>query len=72
MTPAELFKKGLVTYDTSYGSNDSFYNNLPYVKDYDLCNWTPLRMFSGNVIKYYQYSMDKPVILFTDPDNTQQ
>lgn len=68
MTAEDLFKKELMVYDTSYGCNDSFYNNLPYIKDYDLCNWKPLRMFSGNIIKYYQYKMDKPVILYTDPD----
>jgi len=25
-------------------------------------------MYSGNVIKYYQYHLSKPVILFTDTD----
>lgn len=65
----ELFKKMLKTFDHKYESATLFYDNLPYVRDYDLCNWTPLRMFSGNVIKYYQYKMDKPIILQTDPDS---
>ncbi len=69
MTPQELFKKSLMTYEPSGSGHDSFYYSLPYVKDYDLCNWRPLRMYSGNVIKFYQYQLDKPVILFTDPDN---
>lgn len=68
MTPQELFAKSLMTYDAGADSHDSFYYSLPYVKDYDLCNWRPLRMLSGNIIKYYQYSLDKPVILFTDPE----
>lgn len=68
MTPQEIFAKSLVTYDKSYRSNDSFYYHLPYHKDYDLCNWNPMRMYSGNVIKYYQYHLSKPVILFTDTD----
>lgn len=68
MDAQELFKKSLMTYDTKYGTNDSFYYNLPYVKDFDLCNWRPMRMFSGNIIKFYQYTLDKPVILFTDTD----
>jgi hypothetical protein len=68
MTPQELFAKSLVTYDQSYSSNDSFYYKLPYVKDFDLCNWNPMRMCSGNVIKFYQYKMDKPVVLFTDTE----
>lgn len=69
MTPQELFAKELSTYDRRFGTSDRFYYTLPYVRDYDLCNWTPMRMFSGNVIKYYQYKLDKPVVLFTDPDN---
>lgn len=69
MTPQELFAKALVTYDSSYSTNDSFYYNLPYKKDYDLCNWRPMRMQSGNVIKFYQYRMEQPVVLFTDTDD---
>ena len=69
MTPQEIFAKTLVTYDKSYSSNDTFYYQLPYKKDYDLCNWSPLRMYSGNIIKYYQYRMQQPVVLFTDTDN---
>ena len=69
MTPQELFSKSLVTYDRSYSTNDSFYYKLPYKKDFDLCNWTPMRMYSGNIIKFYQYTLDKPVVLFTDTDD---
>ena len=69
MTPQELFAKSLVTYDRSYSTNDSFYYKLPYKKDFVLCNWTPMRMYSGNIIKFYQYTLDKPVVLFTDTDD---
>ena len=69
MTPQELFAKSLVTYDRSYSTNDSFYYKLPYKKDFDLCNWTPMRMYSGNIIKFYQYTLDKPVVLFTYTDD---
>ena len=65
----ELFAKSLLTYDKSYGSNDSFYYNLPYKKDFDLCNWNPMRMYSGNIIKFYQYRLEQPVIRFTDTDD---
>ena len=68
MIDEELFKKMLMTFDHKYEAASVFYDNLPYVRDYDLCNWTPLRMVSGNIIKYYQYKLDKPVILQTDPD----
>lgn len=69
MTPVELFTKELLSYDNQAGPHDSFYYNLPYVKDYDLCNWSPLRMQSGNIIKFYQYKVDKPLILFTDTED---
>ena len=69
MTAQEIFAKSLVTYDKSYSSNDSFYYKLPYKKDFDLCNWNPMRMYSGNVIKFYQYKLDQPVVLFTDTDD---
>lgn len=69
MTPQELFSKELKTYDRQFGTSAKFYYDLPYERDYDLCNWSPLRIFSGNIIKFYQYQLDKPVVLFTDPDN---
>ncbi len=68
MIDEELFKKMLMTFDHKYEAASVFYDNLPYVRDYDLCNWTPLRMVSGNIIKYYQYKLDKPVIPQTDSD----
>lgn len=68
MYDEELLKKVLKSFDHKYESATTFYDNLPYVRDYDLCNWVPLRMFSGNIIKYYQYTLSKPVILQTDPD----
>ena len=68
MTAEELFAKALMTYEKGGGDHDMFYYNLPYEKDYDLCNWRPMRLYSGNIIKYYQYKLDQPVVLFTDPD----
>ncbi len=64
----ELFTKMLKNFDHEYEIDAKFYDALPYKRDYDLCNWTPLRMLSGNIIKYYQYRLDQPVILQTDPD----
>ena len=52
MTPQEIFAKSLVTYDKTSRSNDSFYYHLPYHKDYDLCNWNPMLMYSGNAVSY--------------------
>ncbi len=69
MTQQEIFTRSLMTYDKGGDTHDGFYYRLPYVKDYDLCNWRPMRMFSGNIIKFYQYRLDKPVILCTDADS---
>ncbi len=69
MEKQELFKKMLLTFDNSGKCSTRFYDNLPYRRDYDLCNWNPLRMFSGNVIKYYQYQMDKAVIIQNETDS---
>lgn len=68
MTSQDLFAKSLMTYDKGHGDHDMFYYNLPYVKDYDLCNWQPMRMYSGNVIKNYQYQLGKPVSVATDTE----
>ena len=67
MTPQEIFKKELLTYDKSAQCNVSFYYNLPYIRDYDISNWS--RLYSGNVIKFYQYQLGKPVVIFTDTEN---
>jgi hypothetical protein len=68
MNNNELLKKMLMTFDPSNDSSSTFYDNLPYVRDYDLCNWKPLRMASGNIIKFYQYTLEKPVIIQTDTE----
>jgi len=68
VTPQELFTKELKLYDQGKDEHTTFYYNLPYVKDYDLCNWQPLRMFSGNIIKRYQYQLEQPVVIVADPD----
>ncbi len=64
----ELFKKMLMNFDRKHECSMRFYDNLPYKRDYNLCNWKPLQMFSGNIIKYYQYQLKPPVIIQTDPD----
>ncbi len=68
MDNQELFRKLLMSFDHKYECPTQFYDHLPYVRDYDLCNWTPLRMLSGNIIKFYQYNLEKPVIIQTDTE----
>ena len=67
MTSRELFIKELSLYDRASDGHDEFYAHLPYVKDYDLCNWRPLRMHSGNIIKARQCKVNPPVIIDSDP-----
>ena len=72
MEKTELFKKELIAFETGEDKHTMFYYNLPYQRDYDLCNWKPLRMFSGNVLKFYQYNVEKPVVLVTDTDDPEE
>lgn len=66
----DLFSKELLAYDTHVGQNDMFYYSLPYERNYELTNSIPLTPVSGNVIKFYQYRIDKPVVIFTDVVDT--
>ena len=70
MDALQLFKKALLTYDSKARTNDMFYYSLPYERNYDLCNSIPLDPISGNVIKFYQYRLADPVIIFTDTVDT--
>lgn len=65
-TALELFNKQLLTYDSKAPGNDMFYYSLPYERNYELTRSIPLDPVSGNVIKFYQYQMKKPVVIFTD------
>lgn len=62
-----IIYKELSLYDRASDGHDEFYAHLPYVKDYDLCNWRPLRMHSGNIIKARQCKVNPPVIIDSDP-----
>ena len=69
-TAMSLFSKELLSYDSHVGQNDMFYYNLPYERNYELTNTISITPVSGNVIKFYQYRMDKPVRIFTDVVDT--
>ena len=71
MNAMELFEKAMLSYDDHVGSNDMFYYSLPYERDYDLCNTINIAPVSGNVIKFYQYKLEKPVIIYTDAVDTE-
>ncbi len=63
MDALTLFQKSLKTFDEVDEGRNEFYNHLPYKRDSDLCHWEPDGMVSGNLIKYYQYQLDQPVII---------
>ena len=69
-TAMDLFSKELLAYDSHVGKNDMFYYNLPYERNYELTNSIPITPVSGNVIKFYQYKVEKPVAIFTDVVDT--
>lgn len=69
-TALDLFSKEMMAYDSHVGQSDEFYYNLPYIRNYELTTSIPIAPVSGNVIKFYQYRLDKPVRIFTDVYDT--
>jgi hypothetical protein len=57
--PISAYEKA---YDNSLYNQDpySMYDNLPYVSNKEICNKENLKLFSGNVIKYYRCLMKEP------------
>jgi uncharacterized protein (DUF1919 family) len=54
----DLFrKKAKGPYDSSLEENMPMYDNLPYICDVTLCNRDTINMESGNIIKYYRYTI---------------
>jgi len=49
-------------YDISLYNQGQFsmYDNLPYVSNKEICNKDNLKLFSGNIIKYYRCLMKEP------------
>lgn len=60
MTGNQLSAAKLSAYDYSYSYSCNLYDKLPYKRTYELCNEHTVGMYSGNVIKYSQYALDKP------------
>lgn len=40
-------------YDSALDYGIDMYDNLPYQRDYDVCNASTLALYSGHIIKYY-------------------
>ena len=69
-TAMDLYSKELMSYNPHGNNHDLFYYKLPYVRNYELTNSIPIAEHSGNIIKFYQYQLGKPVIIFTDAVDT--
>ena len=69
-TAMDLYSKELLSYNPHGSNHDLFYYKLPYVRNYELTNSIPIAAHSGNIIKFYQYQLGKPVIIFTDAVDT--
>lgn len=68
MTGNELMLAKLSYYDHSYNYSCNLYDNLPYRKTYELCNEHTVRMYSGNIIKFFQYELEKPFLINNHDD----
>lgn len=66
MTPQDVYTKELKSYNNRGDAHTQFYYTLPYYKDADLCNWDRMRPYSGNIIKRYQYTLGKPVVIISE------
>ncbi len=45
----------LIPYEFTVPYVINIYDNLPYIRDIDLCNRTGITLHSGNIIKTYRY-----------------
>lgn len=53
----------LMAYDDSFLYHCALYDNLPYVRTYELCNENTVCVFSGNVVKNMSYNIADPIII---------
>lgn len=55
MNPNELRKlKDKGPYDSSMELRTTFYDNVPYVRDIDLCNQEQIFLYRSKLFKYYR------------------
>ncbi len=50
----------ILPFNPTLGEHFPSYDQVTYVQDKDICNDRPIRMESGNIIKYYRYIETKP------------
>ena len=67
--PIYLSKK---PYDSSMGENLSMYDHFPYERDPDICNKHTVKLFSGNVIKFFTYHVNDDTITIPNKDDVME
>ncbi len=51
----------ILPFNEAYGVDQSMYDVVHYVWDKDLCGENPVKLESGNFVKYYRTSAEEPV-----------
>lgn len=54
---AAINKRKLRPFHSATREDFSMYNKMPYFRDTDLCTADTIQLVTGNVIKYFQYSL---------------
>lgn len=55
-------------YDISLEKHVTMYDNLPYKRNYDMCNENTVRYYSGNITKYYLIPPNDNVAIINNHD----
>lgn len=55
---ATVTKRKLRPFDAAKMDDFAMYNRLPYFRDIDLCTPETITLVTGNVIKYFQYTIN--------------
>ena len=58
MDASRIVKRKLRPFDAANHDDFSMYNKLPYYRDINLCTNDMITLVTGNVIKYFQYSIN--------------
>ncbi len=69
MTSQELTIAKMMQFDSSYYYTCKLYDNLPYERTWELCNETTVGMYSGNVVKAFQYILQEPFAINNHDDD---
>ncbi len=56
-------------YDQALDYDFSMYDNLPYVRNPDVCNGDSIAMYSGHVIKFYSCSLNEKKKIISNRDD---